>query len=73
MWEFSVCELTIRTKLIASMVFKPRPFNEPLKEEIQGFEGRIEIELRSNRDDIIINLNFLKKINKYIKLVKGEK
>ena len=55
------------------MVFKPRPFNEPLKEEIQGFEGRIEIELRSNRDDIIINLNFLKKINKYIKLVKGEK
>ena len=57
--------------MYATIVFKPGPFNELLKEEIQGFEGRTEIELRSNRDDVIINLIFFK--NKYIRLVKGEK
>ena len=47
--------------MYATIVFKPGPFNELLKEEIQGFEGRTEIELRSNCDDVIINFFF--KIN----------
>ena len=38
------------------MVFKIGPFDKPLKGEIQGFEGRTEVEPKSNRDDVIINL-----------------
>ena len=47
------------------MVFKPRPFNKSLKRRVQDFEGQTEghteIELRSNCDDIIINLIFFKR------------
>ena len=44
--------------MYATIVSKPGLFNELLKEEIQGFEGRTEIELRSNCDDVIINFFF---------------
>ena len=43
------------------MIFRPRPFNELLKREVQNFESRTEV----NYNDVIINLrNFLK--DKYI-------
>ena len=38
------------------MVFKIGQFNKPLKGEVQGFEGWTEVEPKSNRDDVIINL-----------------
>ena len=44
------------TKCDKSMVFKTGPFNEPLKGEVQGFEGRTEVKSWLNRDDVIINL-----------------
>ena len=34
----------MRKKKIVTMVFRPGPFNEPLKENVQGFEGRTEVE-----------------------------
>ena len=49
-----------------TMVFRLKLFNELLKGEIQDFKGWTEIELRSNHDDIIINLRIFLKINKYI-------
>ena len=45
------------------MVFRPKSFNEPLKGEVQGFEGWTKVKPRSNRDDIIINLRVFLKIN----------
>ena len=49
--------------LVKSMVFKPELFKEPLKGEVQGFKGSIDVRLRSNREDVIINL--IIKLNKY--------
>ena len=48
-------------KPITNMVFKPELFRAPKKREV------------SNRDDVIINLVIIQKINKYIKLVNIEK
>ena len=45
------------------MVFRPESFNEPLKGEIQGFEGWTKVKPKLNHDDIIINLKFFLKIN----------
>ena len=44
------------------MVFKIGQFNKPLKGEVQGFEGWTEVEPKSNRDDVIINLIIIFKI-----------
>ena len=55
------------------MVFKFGPFNELKKWEGQGFWSWTEVESRSNRDDVIINLIIIHNINKYIKLIKIEK
>ena len=46
------------------MVLKLKPFNEPGKEEFQGFRGRNEIQQKSNRN---VPFNFL--IYLIIKLV----
>ena len=37
-------EMRFQGSNLIIMVFKPRPFNEPLKGEVQGFQGRTEIE-----------------------------
>ena len=52
------------------MVFRPGPFIEPEKREVQGFWDRTEVEPESNRDDIIINLIIILNIYKNIKLIK---
>ena len=41
---------------LITIVFKTGSFNEPLKGEVQGFEGQTKVEPKSNRDDVIINL-----------------
>ena len=38
------------------IVFKIGSFNEPLKGEVQGFQGQTEVESRSNNDDVIMSL-----------------
>ena len=43
------------------MILRSGPFNELLKGEVQDFEGQTEVESRSNCDDVIINLIFLKR------------
>ena len=52
-------------------VFKPEPFIEPLKGEVQDFWGRSEVEPGSNRDGVIINLIIILNIYKNIKLIKN--
>ena len=52
------------------MVFKFKPFNEPLKGEVQDFQNRSEVEPRSNHNDVIISLIIFENINKYIKFIK---
>ena len=51
-------------------VFRPGPFIEPQKGEVQGFWGRTEVEPGSNRDNVIINLIIILNIYKNIKLIK---
>ena len=52
------------------MIFKPKPFNEPLMGEVQDFQNQFEVESRSNHNDIIISLIIIENINKYIKFIK---
>ena len=56
------------------MIFKPKPFNEPLMGEVQDFQNQFEVESRSNHNDIIISLIINKITNtnidiEFIKLI----
>ena len=42
------------------MVFRHRPFIEPRKGEVQGFKSWTDVQLRSDCDDVIINLIVIK-------------
>ena len=42
------------------MVFKPGPFKEPEKGDVQDFWGRTEVQSRLNCDDIKIDLILVK-------------
>ena len=58
---------------MGSKVFKPRPFIEPEKGEVQNFWGWTEVKLGLNYDDVIINLIINQNLNidiKFIKLAK---
>ena len=48
--------LEFKVASLKRMVFRPGPFKEPLKGEVQGFKGSTEVWSRLNRDDVIINL-----------------
>ena len=52
------------------MVFRPESFKQLEKIIVQSFSGQTKVQLRSNCDNVIINIIIIYKINKYIKLVK---
>ena len=58
--EEIILESILENIVISIMVFKTGSFNEPLNKEVQGFEGRTEVELWSIFDDIKLNILFIK-------------
>ena len=65
--------IRILMSIIATMVFRLRPFKELENGEISGFYGWTEIQLRSNHNDVKINviiINIQKKSIKMVKLTK---